>query len=386
MSDSTEGKQSTGEQVELERIRSHKSLSYWQLLKIRFLRNRLARIGLAILTILYVLVFFCEFFAPYDQDYAIRGLETHPPQRIHFVDENGKFSLRPFVYKYNRYNDPNTMQILYEEDRSEKYPIHFLVRTGEPYKLFGFLPIKSRWHLFGVKGEDAYIFVLGTDKYARDLFSRIWFGGRISMTIGWVGVSISIIIGVLLGVASGYFGGVVDNIIQRVIEVLMSIPGIPLWMALSAALPKEWNPIQVYFGITVILSILGWSSLARVLRGMVLALRDAQFVMAAKNLGASHMRLITRHLAPSSISYIIVHTTLAVPNMILGETALSFLGLGIRPPMTSWGVLLKEAQSVNRLINHQWYIIPVFFVVVTVLCFNFMGDGMRDAADPYSSR
>ena len=384
MSDSTEAKQNIGDQAELEEVRTHKSLSYWQLMKIRFLRNRLARIGLAVLSVLYVLVFFCEFFAPYDQDYALRGKEAHPPQRIRFVDEEGKFHLRPFLYNYKRYTNPDTKQILYEEDRSVKYPIHFLVRTGEPYKLFGFLPIQSRWHLFGVK--EGYLFVLGTDKYARDLFSRIFFGGRISMTIGWVGVAISIIIGVLLGVASGYFGGIVDNIIQRIIEVLISIPGIPLWMALSAVLPKEWNPIQVYFGITVILSILGWTSLARILRGMVLALREAQFVMAAENLGASHMRLIIRHLAPSSISYIIVHTTLAVPSMILGETALSFLGLGIRPPMTSWGVLLSETQSVNRLINHQWYIIPVFFVVATVLCFNFMGDGMRDAADPYSAR
>ena len=325
-----------------------------------------------------------EFFAPYLLTEELKGYENHPPQRIHFVDSEGIFHLRPFVYGYEKRANKETYTITFVPLYDEQYHIHLFVMRGDRYRLLGFLPIESNLHLIGVK--EGYLVLFGTDKFGRDMLSRVLFGGRVSLTVGWVGVMISVILGVVIGIGSGYAGGVADNLIQRVIEIVRSVPTIPLWMALSIALPPEWSPIQVYFGITVILSFTGWTSVARVLRGMVLSLRERQFVLAARNLGASHSRIIRVHLIPSCMTYIIVVVTLAIPGMILGETALSFLGLGIRPPMTSWGALLSEAQSVNRLLNHPWYIIPAGFVVVVVLAFNFLGDGIRDAADPFSEK
>ena len=354
------------------------------LMWIKFKRNRLARYGLIVLILLYVVTLFCEFFAPYTLLDAHDGFENHPPTRLRFIDPEGKFHLRPFVYGLDREVDYAAFRIRWNVNPDKRYPLHFFVRHGTKYPVLGFLPFKSNFHLFSVKQGNVFLF--GTDKWGRDMFSRVLYGGRISLTIGWVGVFISLTLGVILGAISGYFSGMVDLMIQRVIEVLMSVPSLPLWMLLSASLPKEWTPIQIYFGIVVILSFLGWTSLARAVRGMILAHRETQYILAARNLGASTGRIIGIHLIPNISSYLLVRITLAVPGMIIGETSLSFLGLGIRPPMTSWGSMLKEAQNVHNVVNNLWYLIPAIFVIVAVLVFNFVGDGVRDAADPFSRR
>ncbi|MCD6318934.1 ABC transporter permease [Candidatus Aerophobetes bacterium] len=352
--------------------------SQWQLMWRKFKKHKLALGSIAVLVILYLGGIFCEFVAPY-------GLETRqikytyaPPQRIHFFDEKG-FHIHPFVYGIKRRIDLETLQKIYSEDKTKKYPIHFFTH-GEKYKMWNLFPMDI--HFFGVK-EGGVIFLLGTDRMGRDMFSRIVYGARISLSIGLVGVFLSLVIGLTLGGISGYLGGVTDTILQRVIEILRSFPTIPLWLALSAAVPPQWPPLRVYFGITVILSFIGWTGLARVVRGKLLALREEDFVMAAKIAGCKDTRIIGRHLLPGFLSYIIVSMTLSIPGMILGETSLSFLGLGLRPPITSWGVLLKEAQNVRTVALHPWLMIPVVFVIITVLAFNFLGDGLRDAADPY---
>ena len=254
---------------------------------------------------------------------------------------------------------------------------------GEPYKLWGLIPTR-RAPVRRRPATDATLFLLGTDRLGRDMFSRLVYGTRISTSIGLVGVALSFVLGILIGGVSGYYGGAVDNVIQRVIEFLRSIPTIPLWMGLSAALPPHWSPVKVYFGITVILSLIGWTGLARVVRGRFLSLREEDFVMAARLVGASESRIILRHLVPSFLSHIIASLTLSIPGMILSETALSFLGLGLRPPAVSWGVLLQEAQNLRSVALAPWLLTPGLAVVITVLSFNFMGDGLRDAADPYS--
>lgn len=352
--------------------------SQWQLMWRKFRKHKLAMGSIFVLVILYLGGIFCEFIAPYYLETRRVECIYVPPQRVHFFDEKG-FHIRPFVHGIKGKTDLETLRKTYSEDKRKKYPICFFVH-GQNYKMWNLF--ETGIHLFGVK-DDGVIFLLGTDRMGRDMFSRIIYGARISLSIGLVGVFLSLVIGLILGGVSGYLGGTVDNILQRVIEILRSFPTIPLWLALSAAVPPRWSPLKVYFGIVVILSLVGWTRLARVVRGKLLALREEDFAVAAKIAGCKDMRIISRHLLPSFLSYIIVSMTLSIPWMILAETSLSFLGIGLRPPITSWGVLLKEAQNVRTVALNPWLMIPVFFVIITVLAFNFSGDGLRDAGDPY---
>jgi peptide/nickel transport system permease protein len=357
--------------------------SQWQLMRWRFMRHKLAVISMGIIALLYVIAIFAEFISPYDPVVFSRRHVLVPPQAIHFWDAEGKFHLRPFVYGLKSERDPETLRRLYQEDPSKIYPIHFLVRST-PYKFWNLF--KTDLHFFGLEEvSKGTLFLLGTDNLGRDMLSRIIYGARVSLSVGLVGVTLSLFLGVLLGGISGYYGGLIDLIIQRVIEVLRSVPSIPLWMGLAAAVPKDAPVVQVYFMITVILSLIGWTGMARVVRGKFLSLREEDFVMAAKFAGAGELRIILLHMVPSFLSHIIASLTLAIPGMILAETALSFLGLGLRPPAISWGVLLQAAQNVSTIALAPWQLLPVLAVIITILAFNFMGDGLRDAADPYSN-
>ena len=356
---------------------AHFVASQWQLIWRKFRRHRLARLGAAIIAILVVLAVFAEFWSPYDIFERHTELVHLPPQRVRFIHE-GRLH-RPFVYGVTSERSTITYFLEFSDDRSHLYPVRFFVR-GADYKIFGLIP--SNIHFFGVD-EPGVIHLLGTESIGRDMLSRILSATRVSLSVGLVGITISFFLGCLLGGVSGYFGGAPDMIIQRIIEFLQNIPQIPLWMALSAALPPVWPIIQVYFGITIILSIFGWTGLARVVRGKLLATREEDYVLAAKIAGSGEPRILVRHLLPSFTSYLIVSITLAIPQMILGETALSFLGIGMRPPAVSWGVLLQQAQNIRSVTLYPWLIIPALLVVLTVLAFNFLGDGLRDAADPY---
>lgn len=353
--------------------------SQWRLMWLKFRKHRLAVVAGVLIIALYLMAAFCEFLAPYNANTRQVNYAYAPPQRLHWVGTDG-LHLWPFVYRLHGVRNPETLRRQYREDTTHPAPLRFFVR-GERYRLWGIFP--SDVHLLGTTAGETF-FLLGADRLGRDIFSRIIHGSRISLTIGLLGVLISFVLGLLIGVISGYFGGWVDNLIQRVIEILRSFPSIPLWLALSAALPSYWSPLQIYLGITVLLSFLGWTGLARQVRSKILSLREEDYATAALLAGASQWRIMTRHLLPSFMSHIIVSLTLAVPTMILGETALSFLGLGLRPPVTSWGVLLKEAQNVQAVALYPWLLVPVVFVILTVLAFNFVGDGLRDAADPYA--
>lgn len=357
--------------------------SQWQLMWWRFREHKVAVVCTVIVIVFYLVALFCEFIATTDPNITSAKYKYLPPQWPRFVDAGGHFHLRPFVYGLQRNQNPETLRITYSPDTSVIYPIYFFT-PGTPYKLWGIFD--TNIHLFGLEPDvqDFQFHLLGTDRLGEDMWSRLAYGTRISLSIGLIGVILSLLIGIVLGGISGYYGGTVDLIIQRVVEFLRSIPTIPLWMALGAALPLKWPPERIYFGITIILSLLSWTGMARVVRGRFLSLREEDFVLAARLSGTSEMGIILRHMVPSFASHIIASITLSIPWMILSETALSFLGLGLRSPVVSWGVLLQEAQNVQTVALAPWLLSPGLAVVLVILAFNFMGDGLRDAADPYS--
>jgi len=353
--------------------------SQWTLMWRRFKRHKLAMISLGLLVIIYIVAMFAEFFAPYGPWEYSRDYVHMPPQQVRFVSDEG-FHLRPFVYGYEQYRHPVTRQFQYDVDTDERYPIRFFVRTGRPYSVLGLFETDIR--LFGV--EEGHVFLLGADPLGRCVFSRIIYGSRVSTTIGLAGEAVALFLGLLVGGLCGYFGGAIDDLGQRLIEFVRSIPEIPLWMGFAAAVPRDWTVTQTYFAITLVLSLVGWSGIGREVRSKFLSLREEDFVMSARMIGAPTRRVIGRHMIPAFMSHIIASATLAIPGMIIGETALSFLGLGMRPPAVSWGVLLSQAQNLRTVALAPWLLLPGVAVIVTCLAFCFLGDGLRDAADPYS--
>ena len=354
--------------------------SNWTLVWWRFKKHRLALFCAGLLIAFYIVVLFPDFFAIQDPEQTDSRLAFIPAQTINLFDGTTFSPWSPAVVgKRNTV----TLAMEWQVDASKKIPVRFFVK-GFSYKILGIIP--ADLHLIGAVSKDPSVGlnILGTDRTGRDEWSRLMYATRTSMTIGMIAVALSVIFGILLGGISGYFGGWIDLIIQRLIELLQSLPTIPIWLALSAALPREWRPEQVFFAITIILSLLGGTTLAREVRGRFLSLREEDFVLAAELAGCSRMRIITRHMVPTFMSHIIATSTLAIPAMIINETTLSFLGLGLRPPAISWGVLLQEAQNIQTLALAPWLLFPVGIVVVAVLAFNIVGDGLRDAADPYS--
>lgn len=356
-------------------IASQSQLTWWA-----FKKHKLAIISLWVIGFLYLISIFAEFVVPGDPTKPNRRAVYHPPQMIHFLDRTDDgLRIQPFVWKMDRERDPDTLAISYVNSGEKIYLKMF--SKGPEYKMWGLW--KADIHLFATEKSRDKFFVLGADRLGRDMFSRIIYGTRISMSIGLVGVVIALVLGITLGGLSGYYGGRTDAVIQRLIEFVLSLPTIPIWLALAASLPPNWPIYKQYFVITLIVSLVGWTELGRVVRGRFLAMKNDDFVIAARLDGASEARIIFRHMLPSLTSHIIASLTLAVPLMILAETGLSFLGLGLQPPAISWGVLLKEAQNIITISQAPWLFIPGGFVVVAVLAFNFLGDGMRDAADPY---
>ncbi len=349
----------------------------WKLMWWKLKRHRIAVFSLIILAILYVAAFLAEPLAPYNPNTRNADYIYAPPQQIRLFHD-GSF-IGPYVYGLKYELNRDTLKRDYTADRTKIHRIRFFCR-GETYRFWGLFT--ADFHLV-CPARDGTLFLLGTDRMGRDMYSRLLDGSRISLTIGFIGVGISFILGIVIGGLAGYYGGWVDWSVQRVTEVIRSIPHLPLWMALAAALPVTWSPLLIYFGITLILGMIEWTGLARSVRSKLLSLREEDFATAAALMGASPPRIIGKHLLPSFASHLIASATLAIPSMILGETALSFLGLGLRPPVTSWGVLLSEAQNINVVALYPWLLLPVAPVIVTVLAFNFLGDGLRDAADPY---
>ena len=351
--------------------------SQWRMMWWRLKRHKIAVASGIVLLLMYSSVLLCEFLAPYNLHTRDVNSIYAPPQEIHLFHEGQFVGL--FVYGLGYKLNLENLKREYQPDHNKVQPIRFFCR-GDEYKYFGL--ISGRFH-FICPAENGTMFLLGTDRLGRDVLSRVIYGGRISLTVGLIGISISFMLGIVLGGLAGYYGGWTDSIVQRAIEVIRSFPELPLWMALSAALPVTWSPLGVFFGITVILGLIDWTGLARAVRSKLLALREEDFCTAAVLMGARPPRVIGRHLLPNFMSHLIASATLSIPSMILGETALSFLGLGLRPPITSWGVLLTEAQNINAVALYPWLMLPVAPVIVVVLAFNFLGDGLRDAADPY---
>jgi peptide/nickel transport system permease protein len=354
--------------------------SQWQLMWWRFRKHKIAVASAVVVVAFYGVVACADFLAYADPDVSEAHRSLMPPQRVYFFDG---WRFAPYVHAIKGARDQATFKRVYRPDPTVRVPVRFFAE-GFEYRFLGMIPTNR--HLIGVDaGLDASktIFLLGTDVQGRDLWSRLMYGTRISLTIGLFGVALSLLLGVILGGLSGFYGGVTDTIIQRTIEILRSIPTIPLWMGLAAAVPREWTILQVYFAITVIISFLGWTELARVVRGRFLAMREEDFVVSARLVGCTRMRTIFVHMVPSFMSHIIAATTLALPAMIISETSLSFLGLGLRPPAISWGVLLQQAQNVQTVAISPWLMLPAVPVIVAVMAFNFLGDGLRDAADPY---
>ena len=352
-----------------------RSVTKTQLIWRQLKRHQLGIIGGIILILLYGFAFFAEFIAPYSSDLQVRAKAFHPPTRLIFFDEEGNFGLRPFVYHYELVD---RVFKVYQPDLTAKYPLRFFVR-GEKYKFLGLIP--SDIHLFGTEAP-GHIFLLGTDKFGRDIFTRLLFGARISLSVGLVGILVSFSIGALIGGIAGYYGGMVDNLLMRVAEMIMSFPGFYLLLALRALLPTALPSTTVYLLIVFILSFIGWPGFARVIRGMFLSLREREFSLAAKALGGSDLRIIFRHILPNTMSFVTVAATLSVPGYILGESALSFLGLGIQEPQASWGNMLQAAMNTRVLASFPWILIPGFLIFVTILAFNFLGDALRDVLEP----
>lgn len=369
------------------------ALSQWQLIRIRFSRHKLAVASLYGLMALYMIAILANVFAPYPPAFKNLDRSHSPPQIPRFSLSHGLH-----VFNLHQHVDPMSLQKIYRQDRQDPVRLAFFTKAT-PYRLWGFLPMSRRFltvdyahyaarHEISLEEamHKATFHLMGCDQYGRDLFSRIVFGARVSLSIGLLAILSTFILGVTIGSISGYVGGTVDLVIQRVIEIINSIPRLPMWLALGAAVPATWSGLMTFFCITMLLSLLGWTGLARVVRGKILSLREEEYATAAALMGARDTRIIFRHLLPGFTSHMLVSLTLSVPVMILGETSLSFLGLGLRPPTVSWGVLLQDCMSMRAVSQTPWLLLPVVFIILTVLSFNFLGDGMRDAADPYSSK
>jgi peptide/nickel transport system permease protein len=355
----------------------------WTLIWWRFRRNKVALVSGAIVLAIYLVAIFADFLAPFSSGYYEGRYAYAPPQQFHLFTDTGEgLQFAPHVNGYRTDIDPVSFRRTFVPDPEEIVPVRFFAE-GEPYHLLGLIP--TTIHLIGPENQGDPLYLFGADRLGRDVLSRTIHGTRISMSIGLIGVGLSLVLGIILGGLSGFVGGGVDTFIQRVIEFLQSIPTIPLWMGLAAAIPQSWTPIQVYFAITVILSLVGWTSLAREVRGKFMALRHEDFVTAARLDGLGELVIIRKHLVPSFLSHIIASVTLAIPAMILAETALSFIGIGLKPPVVSWGVLLQEAQNVRSVATAPWLFLPGVAIVVSVLSMNFLGDGLIDAADPYGN-